>query len=500
MGCFCFPSPKTALLVTREPIETQNLSLLRQKVTLMENAITMLKSDQDTLMALLKKRQKKQQNQEELLQNHKQKQEKNYLQLSAITRTLEVKMDQEIKAIWAVLRGLEESVEANKNGLERTDSSEHLTPCWEFPFPVRPRSSSDWHEECVQYPCVQFATRGNIQNVTQRDISGVPPSGQRLHKRSHVLPPLVDPPVPIKHCFPDLSPTKRSLPLPHTVSKGINMDPCSDTAFRQQKDWMKTKEEERENDRVEILKAVEKEVERKWKKLQRNSPGRGFLEQEEMVDMMKAMEAKRVKERVEILQLAEKEFERKWLEMQNAGQKPKGDKSEVHFAEKELENNLKGQMKNIPKPLEEIKRDKAEKDLTLSEIFDEELQRAKERIKILDKLMRDNKMERKLRLEEEKKKEKERKENKIQEKLKLEEEKRKEREQFKVLEKEIKSKGLEEKRRFKEEKERIENLQKEKKVRLKQEKLRLEAEKRKEKEMAKTLKKEKKEKEIKEKT
>lgn len=51
------------------PTESQNVVLLREKVTLMDNAIKVLKSVQEAKMVQLKKRQKKQQKDEELQQN-----------------------------------------------------------------------------------------------------------------------------------------------------------------------------------------------------------------------------------------------------------------------------------------------------------------------------------------------------------------------------------------------------------------------------------------------
>lgn len=55
------------------PTESQNVVLLREKVTLMDNAIKVLKSVQEAKMVQLKKRQKKQQKDEELQQNSHRK-------------------------------------------------------------------------------------------------------------------------------------------------------------------------------------------------------------------------------------------------------------------------------------------------------------------------------------------------------------------------------------------------------------------------------------------
>lgn len=107
--------------------------------------------------------------------------------------------------------------------------------------------------------------------MSQTGSSGVLQSGQRLHGRSPVLPPLVDPPMPITHWFPDLSSSKCPLLLPPAIHRRLYTDRSSHPALRQEKDideMMKTIEDEREKDRVELLEEVENEMERKWKMLQ----------------------------------------------------------------------------------------------------------------------------------------------------------------------------------------------------------------------------------------
>ncbi|KAK6319888.1 hypothetical protein J4Q44_G00089950 [Coregonus suidteri] len=310
MDCFCFPAPRRVQYLTRQPTESQKVGLFREKVTLMWEAIKILKSDQEAMMAQLKKSQKKQQKDEKLLHKSQWKQGKDNQQLCLVIRRLENKVDVVTKELWAELKRLGELIEENKNGAG--DSSASLKPCWEFPIPVpptgQPRPTSGRHQYYAQYPCVPHVSSATNQSVSQTGSSRVLPAGQRLHRRCPILPPLVDPPMPITHWFPDLSPPKRPLPLPPAILEELYTDTSSDPAFRQEKvieEMMKILEEEREKDRVDILAVVEKEMEKKLKKLQRESPAHRIQKTEqEMVEMMKAIEKERELDRIEILEMS----------------------------------------------------------------------------------------------------------------------------------------------------------------------------------------------------
>lgn len=120
-------------LVQRQPTKSQKVGLLREKVTLIGEAIKVMKSDREAMMAQLKKSQKKQQKHEEMLQYSKWKQAKDNQELCVVVRRLEEKVDVETKALWAEMRRLGELLEEVRGHDFRHKSApfEHLVAWYE---------------------------------------------------------------------------------------------------------------------------------------------------------------------------------------------------------------------------------------------------------------------------------------------------------------------------------------------------------------------------------
>jgi transposase len=103
------------------------VGLLREKVTLIGEAIKVMKSDREAMMAQLKKSQKKQQKHEEMLQYSKWKQAKDNQELCVVVRRLEEKVDVETKALWAEMRRLGKLLEEVRGHEFRHKSAPRLS-------------------------------------------------------------------------------------------------------------------------------------------------------------------------------------------------------------------------------------------------------------------------------------------------------------------------------------------------------------------------------------